>query len=130
MIDHPPHVECTVFVRAPARQVADELVARAGEWSGGLVLHPYENRGVEGMRSVVTGALEGSAEWWLESGPVVADGGERGVVVHFWLRGRPTTRVLVDRLLPGRRGRVLLANHERRIRSMLGTLKADLEPVG
>lgn len=130
MTDHPPHLECTVFVRAAAERVAAALAARTDEWSAGLALHPYEDRGPEGLRMVVTGSLEGSAEWWLEPGPVAADGCERGVVVHFWLRGQASTRVLVDRLLPGRRNRVLLANHERRIRRMLGTLKTDLEPVG
>ncbi|MGO1972591.1 MAG: hypothetical protein ACTH2Q_06490 [Propionibacteriaceae bacterium] len=127
MTDHPPHVECTVFVRTPAARVAAALAARTAEWADDLALHPYDDRGPEGLRMVVTGPLEGSAEWWLEPGPPVADDRERGVVVHFWLRGRASTRVLIDRLLPGRRTRVLLANHERRIRRMLGTLKTDLE---
>jgi hypothetical protein len=56
----------------------DTYVAAAPTWPD-LRLRVREDRGAEGLRWEVTGALTGTAEIWLEP---VGD----GTVVHFYLR--------------------------------------------
>lgn len=78
-------VDETFIVVAPARiapVVADPARWRA--WWPGLTLTVFMDRGLEGMRWSVTGALVGSSEVWLEA---VGD----GVVLHYFLRAEPTT---------------------------------------
>lgn len=50
-----------------------------------LELHVFEDRGDEGVRLTITGALVGSNEFWVEPW------GD-GAVVHYYLRADPTRR--------------------------------------
>lgn len=72
-----------VFVVARPDRVA-AAVHEAARWPGwwpDLTLTVLEDRGQDGLRWSVAGAVLGSAELWLE--PVLD-----GVVVHWFLRGR------------------------------------------
>jgi hypothetical protein len=75
------------FVVAPpavlARRFSDPQLWR--EWWPRLHLAMQEDRGWQGVRWTVTGALVGSSEIWLEP---VGD----GTVVHYYLRADPTRR--------------------------------------
>ena len=80
-------VEAELFVGAEPARIAAVLADPAWQsgWARGLTIRPYEDRGAEGLRAVVTGVLTGSCEWWIE--PVLGPGSTpRGAVVHFWLR--------------------------------------------
>lgn len=52
-------------------------------WWPDLTLTVFMDRGVEGVRWSVTGALVGSSEIWLEP---MSD----GVLIHYYLRAEPT----------------------------------------
>ncbi|MFX4272735.1 hypothetical protein ACQBAR_06085 [Propionibacteriaceae bacterium Y1685] len=125
------HVEgADLLIRADPAKVAARLAEPdfTAQWAGGLHLEPYEDRGAEGRRHVVTGVLVGSCEWWVEAlGPEAA-------VVHFWLRGRPTRDGdhLPVREGPGvlgalarRRGRLLVLERTRRWRRAMFRLRTD-----
>jgi hypothetical protein len=74
------------FVAAPPAEVAPRL-ADAAFWRScwpGLELTPYHDRGVEGVRWYVRGALTGIAEVWLE--PYWKGD---GTLVHVFLRADP-----------------------------------------
>ena len=58
-------------------------VARWRRWFPELVLTSYDDRGLEGVRWQLSGALTGSAEVWLEA---FGD----GVIVHTYVRARPS----------------------------------------
>lgn len=79
-------------------------------WWPDLALAVAEDRGRSGVRWQVTGAVDGTAELWLE--PVMD-----GVVVHWFLRGKQRA---------GRPGREA-ARQRRRWRSVVLTLKDELE---
>ena len=82
------------FVAAAPRDVA-ALVAepqRWRQWWPDLTLRLTQDRGLEGVRFVVSGALRGTAEIWLEP---VGD----GTVVHFYLRAGLTERARRRRTL-------------------------------
>lgn len=117
-------IEAETFIRADPARIAAVLADPAWRsgWAEGLRLIPYEDRGVEGLRAVVTGVLTGSCEWWIEARP----GG--GAVVHFWLRTRPPRQ---DWLrygpLAGRRDLLHRRNIGRRWRTSLFRLKDELE---
>ena len=68
--------------------------ARWRDWWPDLDLVVFMDRGSQGQRWSVTGALVGSVELWLEPvGP--------GTVVHYYLRGLPTsTNPTVGQELP------------------------------
>ncbi|WP_152361657.1 polyketide cyclase / dehydrase and lipid transport [Microlunatus speluncae] len=82
-------VEAELFIRSEPARIAAVLADpdwQAG-WAHGLIIQPYADRGAEGLRAVLTGALTGSCEWWIEAVPPTAGAdGARGAVVHFWLR--------------------------------------------
>jgi ribosome-associated toxin RatA of RatAB toxin-antitoxin module len=63
-----------------ARRLGDPGLWR--DWWPDLRLTPYEERGPQGVRWTVAGAVTGTAELWLE--PV-----RDGVVVHWYLRADP-----------------------------------------
>jgi len=118
-------VEAELFLRADPARIAAILADPDWQvsWSQGLRLHPYQDRGSEGLRAVVTGVLEGSCEWWVE--PVRPE----GAVVHFWLR--PVRRRRPWWLAgPLQRRRALLHRRAvgRRWRAALLRLKTTLEP--
>lgn len=128
------HVEGSeLLIRAAPAIVAARLATDAftAEWASGLRLRRYTDRGVEGERHVVTGTLVGSCEWWVESV------GPDAVVVHFWLRGRPTRdgdRQPVREgpgvfgALARRRGRLVVTERTRRWRRAVLRLRTDLAP--
>jgi hypothetical protein len=77
------------FVAVPRAAVAPRLAAPAfwrSCWPG-LELEAYHDRGAEGMRWYVRGALTGTAEVWLEP---YWDGD--GTLVHVFLRADPDGR--------------------------------------
>ena len=123
-------MESATYINATPSVIADRLRDSVAEWSEGLTVRPYEDRGAEGMRCVVTGELVGSCEWWVE-----ATGS--GAVVHWWLRAEQTVDGVGDRPrkisegplggLWRRRVRLLLANYGRRWRRLLFRTKDDLE---
>jgi hypothetical protein len=55
---------------------------RWARWLPGVTLTPYDDRGPLGVRWAATGALQGTAEVWLE------EHGD-GTIVHAYLRGDP-----------------------------------------
>ena len=66
-----------------ATVVADR--ARWNEWWPDLTLTVFMDRGVDGIRWSISGALVGSSEIWLEP---VGD----GVLLHYYLRADPALR--------------------------------------
>ena len=67
-----------------------------------LVLEVYTDRGDEGLRWTVKGALVGTMEVWLE--PVLD-----GTLLHYFLRATPA--------IPPRRPRDLMREYDRRARA-------------
>lgn len=110
----------------PARVLA-AVFAQRESWPQmwpDLRLEVFADRGEEGMRWTVTGALVGSMEVWLEA---VNHGGERGTVLHYFLRadapgpdGRP-------RPLPLHRATAEAARRQRAAKRFALTLKRHLE---
>ncbi|MCG8918193.1 polyketide cyclase / dehydrase and lipid transport [Actinokineospora sp. PR83] len=72
------------FIVAPPRTVAAAFADPAAwrRFWPDLVLQVYADRGAEGLRWTVRGALTGTMEVWLEQ---VLD----GTVVHYFLRADP-----------------------------------------
>jgi hypothetical protein len=104
------------FVVAPPAVVAEELRAPA-LWRRlfpDLECRVWEDRGDEGVRLTVTGALVGTNEFWVEPW------GD-GAIVHYYLRADPARR-----LSP--RGRVKAGERHRvRLKAGLNELKDRLE---
>jgi hypothetical protein len=102
-------------------------------WWPDLALTVFMDRGIEGVRWSVTGALVGSSEIWLES---VSD----GVLVHYYLRAEPTRpgsdvepRVLPDSGRGRREIDRLRRRHATSWKAAVWSLKDELEgqrPVG
>lgn len=70
------------------RQVLAAVVAdraRWHQWWPELTLSVFMDRGVDGIRWSISGALVGSSEIWLEQ---VGD----GVLLHYYLRAEPALR--------------------------------------
>jgi ribosome-associated toxin RatA of RatAB toxin-antitoxin module len=68
-----------------AREVARAVLCDESRWAGwfpGLVLTPYDDRGLDGVRWHLAGELSGTAEVWLQ------EHGD-GTIVHAYLRGEP-----------------------------------------
>lgn len=73
------------FIRAPRATLVEEL-CNEDQWAAlGYQLECYDDRGLDGRRWTVAGALTGTAELWLE--PVDA-----GVLVHLYVRADPRGR--------------------------------------
>ncbi|OLR95154.1 polyketide cyclase / dehydrase and lipid transport [Actinokineospora bangkokensis] len=79
-----------------------------------LRLHAYADRGLEGVRWTVTGALTGTMEVWLE--PVLD-----GTLVHYFLRADPAEPLPAKAVEKLRRSRQLAA------KALALRLKAVLE---
>ena len=127
-------IEAELFIRAEPARIAAVLADPAWQdgWARGLIIRPYADRGAEGMRSVVTGVLTGSCEWWIEPVPPHESAGTapaRGAVVHFWLRPVQAEANGWWRTGPasGRRAELHRRNVARRWRSALFRLKDALE---
>ncbi|SDE54549.1 hypothetical protein SAMN04489747_3700 [Auraticoccus monumenti] len=124
-------VDAEAFLAVPPALAAPRLADpdHQARWARGLVLHPYEDRGTEGVRAVVSGRLVGRVEWWLE--PVAAPA---GVQVHFWLAATPTGDGDRRPVAPGRwqrrQQRLLLEAVRRRWRAALFALADEVGTTG
>jgi hypothetical protein len=124
-------VEAELFIRAEPARIAVVLADPAWQagWARGLIIHPYDDRGAEGLRAVVSGMLTGSCEWWIEPVGPAMPGPPRGAVVHFWLR--PVEAAGWWRAGPWsrRRGELHRRAVARRWRAALFRLKDTLESL-
>lgn len=109
-------ISCDDFVVAEPAYVAERLTEESlwRAWWPDLELTPYDVRGPQGVRWTVAGALEGTAEFWLE--PV-----RDGVVVHWYLRADPAGRT------GPRQAERLRKSYEAGYRRNLWRLKDELE---
>jgi hypothetical protein len=105
-------VDETFVVAAPqalARRFSDPALWQ--DWWPDLRLTVTADRGLEGVRWAVEGALVGSAEIWLEPW-------RDGVIVHWFLRAKP--------LRPGKAARVR-RSYATAFKRRMHALKDDLE---
>lgn len=91
-------------------------------WWPDLRLTVFEDRGRQGVRWNVTGALVGSMEVWLEPH------GD-GVIAHYYLRADPTEpgRPTLPRTLPGRAAAREVRRRRQRARRIFWAIKDGLE---
>jgi hypothetical protein len=110
------------FLAVPREVVAAEFVdpARWPRLWPDLRLEIMTDRGAEGVRWTVHGALVGSMEVWLE--PVLD-----GTVLHYYLRADPAGPDGAPRPLPPRRGAVEAARRQRAAKAIALACKARLE---
>lgn len=104
------------FVVAPPAVVAAELKAPE-TWRRlfpDLECAAYADRGDEGVRLTVTGALVGTSEFWVEAW------GD-GAIVHYYLRADPA------RVLPAKKVLRVRERHRVRVKEGLNALKDRLE---
>lgn len=99
-----------------------------------LRLELFADRGAEGLRWTVTGALVGSMEVWLEAVPLggrapdcAAPGAELGTVLHYFLRADVPGPDGMARPLPPRRARAEQARRYRAAKRFALTFKRHLE---
>ncbi|MGH4026087.1 MAG: polyketide cyclase / dehydrase and lipid transport [Pseudonocardiaceae bacterium] len=85
-----------------------------------LQLEVFADRGEEGLRWTVTGALVGSMEVWLEQV-------DPGTVLHYFLRADGPGPQGVPLLLPPRRARAETARRQRAAKRFALVLKRHLE---
>lgn len=118
-------VDETYLAAAPAlvaTSVAD--AARWSQWWPDLTLRVFMDRGEQGIRWNVSGALVGSAEVWLEA---VSD----GVVLHYYLRADPASGPLELTSPRGQRAADRLrARRARAWKRSVWALKDELEAAG
>jgi hypothetical protein len=110
------------FLVAPPKVVA-AVFAEPGTWRRywpDLTLTVYADRGDEGLRWTVRGALVGTMEVWLEA---VLD----GTVLHYFLRADPPAPTTARHAERERRRRQLAA---KRIALELKSLLEDGRPAG
>lgn len=103
------------------------VFAQPRRWSQiwpGLRLEVRADRGEEGMRWTVTGALVGSMEVWLEA---VDPGGEPGTLLHYFLRAEVSGPDGAVRPLPPRHAAAESARRQRAAKRFALTLKRHLE---
>lgn len=127
-------VDETWFAVAP--RVLAAVLAHRQSWPQiwpDLQLEVFADRGEEGMRWTVTGALVGSMEIWLEQVHFgVAPGGaqsgaEPGTLLHYFLRADAPGPQGVPRPLPPRRARAETARRQRAAKRFALTLKRHLD---
>lgn len=121
-------VDETFIVASPARLAA--VVADRRRWQAWwpeLRLDVFMDRGEQGIRWSVTGALVGSAEVWLEP---FGD----GAIVHYYLRADPTapqsttqSRALPDSPRGRRTADRLRRAHALAWKTTVWALKSELE---
>ncbi|MFH5210850.1 SRPBCC family protein [Antrihabitans spumae] len=88
------------FVAAPAERVADAISSPSKwrQWWPDLTVEVRENRGPQGFRWTVTGAIVGTMEVWLE--PALD-----GVILHYFLHAEPVGALDPSDLGPSNRAR-------------------------
>ncbi|MQA16381.1 MAG: polyketide cyclase / dehydrase and lipid transport [Pseudonocardiaceae bacterium] len=109
---------------AVSPRIMAAVFADRNAWCGlwpDLRLEVFADRGDEGLRWTVTGALVGSMEVWLEP---VAGG---GTMLHYFLRADPADRTGTPRPAGRRRGEREAARRQRAAKRMALTLKRHLE---
>jgi hypothetical protein len=121
---HVPSVDVVdeTFLAVPPRVVAAEF-ADPGRWPllwPDLRLEVMTDRGVQGVRWTVQGALVGSMEVWLE--PVLD-----GTLLHYYLRADPAAADGTPRPLPLRRAVAEAARRQRAAKAMALACKLRLE---
>jgi hypothetical protein len=96
--------------------------ARTAAWWPDLELTVFQDRGVDGIRWTVTGALVGTAELWLEA---TGD----GVLMHVYIRADPTRRGSATEVasLSVRAATRARARRARQIKQWSWRLKDELE---
>ncbi len=110
------------FLAVPPAIVAAEL-SRPARWRRlwpDLHLRVVTDRGVQGFRWTVTGALVGSMEIWLE--PVLD-----GTVLHYYLRADPAGPGGSPAPAPWRRGMAEARRRQRAAKAIAFALKERLE---
>ena len=114
-------VDETWFAVSP--RVLAAVLAQRQSWPQlwpDLQLEVFADRGEEGLRWTVTGALVGSMEVWLEQvGP--------GTVLHYFLRADAPGPHGVPRPLPPRRAQAEAARRQRAAKRFALVLKRHLE---
>jgi hypothetical protein len=114
-------VDETFVAVAPAVLAAE--FARQAQWRDlwpDLRLEVVTDRGEQGFRWTVTGALVGSMEVWFEA---VLD----GTVLHYFLRADPAGPDGTATAASGRRGRAEAARRKRAAKAIAFACKARLE---
>ena len=110
------------FVAVPPRVLAAAFADRAAWprlWPD-LGLQVFADRGTQGVRWTVTGALVGSMEIWLE--PVLD-----GTVLHYFLRADPVDAQGKPAPLPARRAVVETRRRQLAAKQLALVLKRHLE---
>ena len=110
------------FLAVPPAVLAAELAAPA-RWRvmwPDLDLEVATDRGLQGVRWTVRGALVGSMEVWLE--PVLD-----GTVLHYFLRADPPGPDGAPRPLPVRKGAAAARARQRAAKAIALALKTRLE---
>lgn len=116
------------FIVAPPAALAAVVSERSRwkQWWPDLTLEVFMDRGEQGIRWSIKGALVGSAEIWVEP---FGD----GAIVHYFLRADPTTGAeLTPRVLPdsprGRRAADRLRRqHALHWKRTIWALKVEME---
>jgi hypothetical protein len=116
------------YVVAPPAAVAARLREPAlwRRWWPELDLVVFQDRGAQGVRWTVTGALVGTSEVWLEP---VGD----GTLLHYYLRADPTRRGSATEPIAGpparlaRLGRRTARRHALALKRRVNALKDELE---
>jgi hypothetical protein len=113
-----------LFIVADPQRVRDHLcdTNRWRTWFPELQLAPYQDRGPQGVRWEMSGALTGTAEVWLEP---FGD----GVIVHAYLRGTPPTGPTAGRRFAVQTEKQWVLPLKRRLLDAKDELEAD-RPVG
>lgn len=110
------------FLAVPPEVVAAEFAAPASwaRWWPDLRVAVDTDRGVQGIRWTVTGALVGSMEVWLE--PVLD-----GTVLHYFLRADPSGPDGRPVPAPPRRGAAEARRRQRAAKALAFACKDRLE---
>jgi hypothetical protein len=110
------------FLAVPPAQVAERFADPASwrRYWPDLSLSVVTDRGAQGFRWTVRGALVGSMEVWLEA---VLD----GTVLHYYLRADPPDRDGRPSSLPPRRASAEAARRQRAAKALALALKDSLE---
>ena len=109
------------FLAVPPERVAAEFAPpRWGALWPDLRLQVVTDRGVQGFRWTVTGALVGSMEVWLE--PVLD-----GTVLHYFLRADPAGPDGAPAPAPWRRGMAEANRRQRAAKAIAFACKERLE---